>query len=118
MKVIQYLIFGFLVILTACSKDNNKACNTDNPLKEISWLKEIKEIFDLDMGYQRQQIIQYRYDGKDVFAIDYCYQCPDALVVVYDCEKNIVCEFGGIDGRNTCPDFEQNATDETILYDN
>ncbi|MCH7770781.1 MAG: hypothetical protein IIA49_07155 [Bacteroidetes bacterium] len=70
------------------------------------------------MGSQRQMIIQYWYNGNDVLLIDNCYQCADALSVVYDCEKNIVCEFGGIDGRNTCPDFYQIATNEEILYDN
>ena len=120
MKPIKFLFLVILAVLAICCKDkevNNKACNSDNPLEEISWLKEIKDSFDLDMGPQRQQIIQYRYAGKDVFWVDNCFQCPDALVIVYDCEKNIVCEFGGIDGRNTCPDFEQNAKNKKILYD-
>ena len=109
-----------MIVLSACSIDdeNNITCNTDNPLEDISWLKEIRDGFDSDMGSQRQMIIQYRYNGNDVLLIDNCYQCADALSVVYDCEKNIVCEFGGIDGRNTCPDFYQIATNEEILYDN
>ena len=109
-----------MIVLSACSIDdeNNITCNTDNPLEDISWLKEIRDGFDSDMGSQRQMIIQYWYNGNDVLLIDNCYQCADALSVVYDCEKNIVCEFGGIDGRNTCHDFYQIATNEEILYDN
>ena len=56
--------------------------------------------------------------GNDVFLIENCFQCADALSIVYDCKANIVCEFGGIDGRNTCPNFDQNKTNEKILYDN
>ncbi len=119
--MIKYLLsLGLaIVLLTSCKDDEpDKTCNYDNPLQEISWLKDIRDGFDLDTGPQRQRIIQYWYNGKDVFLIQSCYQCPDALSVVYDCEKNIVCEFGGIDGLNTCPDFGQNATNEKILYDN
>ena len=120
MRKIKILAIGLMIVLSACSKDDEDSitCNTNNPLEEISWLKGIRDVFDLDMGAQRQMIIQYRYNGEDVFLIVHCYQCPDAISVVYDCEKNIVCEFGGIDGRDTCPGFYQNATNEETLYDN
>jgi len=120
MKILPILILGLLLVLSACNNDDesNITCSTDNPLEEISWLKEIRDRFDMDMGPQRQMIIKYRYNEEDVFLIDDCYQCADNIITVYDCEKNIVCEFGGIDGRNTCPDFEQNTTNKVILYDN
>ena len=116
MKFIK-LIFVSSTLMLSCGNENNKVCNTDNPLEELGWLNEIRSRFDMDMGPQRQRITQYKYDGKYVFKIEDCYQCADALTYVYNCEGEIICEFGGLDGVNTCPDFEQNATDEKILYD-
>lgn len=122
-EIIKYLkifLVALILVLSACNNDdeNNEICSTENPLEDIVWLSEIRNMFDQDMGPMRQKITQYKYYGKDVFMIESCYQCPDAISIVYDCEKNVVCEFGGIDGRNTCPDFYQNATEEKILYDN
>ncbi|NOX66186.1 MAG: hypothetical protein GXO85_10465 [Chlorobi bacterium] len=116
-KYFKLFIIILVIILSACS-DQNKICGSDNPLDEIAWLREIRDQFDEDMGPQRQRIIQYKYYGNDVFLIEECFQCADAVSIVYDCEKNIVCEFGGYSGKNTCPDFNQNATEEKILYDN
>ena len=102
----------------SCDDDeNNKVCFTDDPLEELAWLSDIRDTFDKDMGPQRQMIIMYKYHGEYVFLIDDCYQCPDALAFVFNCEGKATCEFGGFAGVNTCPDFEQNATDEKVLYD-
>lgn len=119
MKSAKLLLFVFLFMAVSCEKDdkNDTACGVDNPLENISWLNDIKEVFEMDAGLQRQRITQYKYHGNDVFLIEECYQCADALQIVYDCEKNIICEFGGIDGRNTCPDFVSHASNEKVLYD-
>ncbi len=109
----------FSVDFLSCNTDDHdEICNSENPLEDIAWLSEIRDMFDQDMGPQRQRIIQYKYYGEDVFLIESCYRCPDALSYIYDCQGNVVCEFGGIDGRNTCPDFDQNSAEEKILYDN
>jgi len=36
----------------------------------------------------------------------------------YDCEGNVICEFGGFDGRNTCPDFESNVSNMELIWTN
>jgi hypothetical protein len=121
MKNIKLLAFVLIVILSACNKDDedsSNVCDIENPLEDLTWLKDIKRTFDLNQSPQREQIIQYRYHGDDVFLIDACFQCPDAITYVRDCEGEIICEFGGIAGMNTCPDFDQDATNEIILYDN
>ncbi len=119
-----------LILLTACHKnkvivencfgENSKdlVCSFENPLEELGWLQELKNQFDLQMGPQKKKIVQYLYNGENVFLVDECFQCADALIHIYDCEKNIVCKIGGIGGVNTCPNFEQNAKDEKILYFN
>ena len=64
------------------------------------------------------QILEYTYNEKKVYMISSCYQCPDAIDAVYDKENKRLCEFGGIDGRNTCPDFDQKATGKKIIWQN
>jgi hypothetical protein len=56
------------------------------------------------------------YDNKEGFLIDLCVQCPDALTTFYDCEGNIVCEFGGYLGTNTCPNFEEKTSKRALIW--
>lgn len=93
-------------------------CNVQNPAEELLWLKEIRLVFEQRMIAVGAQIIQFTYKGQYVFWIDDCYNCPDAMILIYNCSGDIICEIGGIDGRNTCPDFFTQATDSTMLYDN
>ncbi|MFC2129706.1 DUF6970 domain-containing protein [Bacteroidota bacterium] len=88
----------------------------ENPLEDLQWLKDIKQSIQLSMGPAGSQIIQYTYKGEFVFYVDMCNQCPDGLVLVYNCEGEVICEFGGIDSRNTCVDFDTEATDSTMLF--
>ena len=108
-----------LSLVCSCNSDNNShpVCNSENPLEDLTWLKEIKTVFELNMSIAGTQIIQYQYKGEYVFWIDDCFHCADGLVVVRNCDEEIICEFGGIDGRNTCPDFQEHATDSTMLLD-
>ncbi len=92
-------------------------CNSENPLDDIQWLKERKEILEMSTRIAGWQIVRYRYHGDYVFWIDDCYHCPDGLISVYDCSGEVICEFGGIDGRNTCINFKTEATDSTMLID-
>lgn len=116
-KLLQLLIIIFLFLFMSCNKDRvfQKTCGTDNALEDIEWLKEIKARFEDNEGSDR--IVQYMYNKRRVFLIEGCRFCPDALFYVYDCEQIEVCQFGGIGGVNTCPDFTEEATDEKILYE-
>ena len=109
------------MLITACEihkvKEKND-CSSDTPFKDLKWLGEIKQNLEMNMGMAGSQIIRYKYQGDYVFWIDPCYMCPDGLISVYDCDGNGICEFGGIDGRITCPDFNTEATDSTMLWDN
>lgn len=91
-------------------------CNVDNPLEDLPWLKDIVYSIQLSMRPAGSQIIQYTYKGDYVFWVDMCYQCADGLIEVYNCAGEVICEFGGVDGWNTCPDFETEATDSTNLF--
>lgn len=95
-----------------------KPCNVEDPLEDLDWLKDIKTSMELNMGMAGSQIIQYTYNDSTVFWVDICYGCADNMIVVYNCKGDEVCRFGGIAGFNTCPDFEENATDKTMLFNN
>jgi hypothetical protein len=119
---LKYTLIFFAIILmaTSCKKDNQTitTCTIDNPLETIQWLKETKEAFELSMSPSAKRITQYFYQGECVFLIDGCVGCNDNLTTLYNAEKEVICEFGGIAGVNTCPDFETEVTGEVILYGN
>ena len=118
LKNIQYyLILFFLILFISCKKEYDLvACDTQDPLVNISWLKDVKDGFD-SWTSVKGNITYFEYYGNDVFMITFCVGCPDAYTVVYDCEMNVICEFGGIAGLNTCTDFHENAENKIILYD-
>ena len=81
-----------------------------------SWINEI--IANTEQSGSRGEIIRYKYEGQWVYFIDACVGCPDFISVVYDCQQNELCKFGGIAGFNTCPDFDQKARDKKVIWKN
>lgn len=117
--LIRFCFFMLIISLVSCETNentNNIPCDSKKPLAELKWLKEKQEqIAGNDLI---GQIIMYRYKDENVFWIDLCYQCPDGIISVYNCNGEVICAFGGIDGRNTCPEFETEASDSTMLFNN
>ena len=64
------------------------------------------------------EIIRYQYNGETVYLVDLCIGCADDMAVVYSCNGETRCQFGGIAGLNTCPDFADKATDKKIIWSN
>jgi len=124
MQTLVFTIIIMLVSFDSCNKEPNEMnvvpgdrfCQTENPLEEIPWLKMMKQSFEMSAQPAGVQIIGYRYHGKDVFLVNNCVGCADEMAQVYDCDGRIICQFGGIAGLNTCPDFFVTATDSTMLY--
>lgn len=114
--------FAITFIATACKKDDQPEeatiCDIDNPLETLQWLKEIRDGFDMQANPLPKRITQYFYQGECVFLIDGCVGCDDNLTTVYNVDQDVICEFGGIAGVDTCPDFDTEATGELILYGN
>lgn len=100
----------------SCNKESALICSVAQPLEDLPWLNQIKKNFELDMSPAIQTIDQYVYNGNHVFLISNCHGCADAMAEVYNCEGKVICEFGGIMGRNTCPDFESKAVLVKNLY--
>ncbi|TGV03980.1 DUF6970 domain-containing protein [Flavivirga rizhaonensis] len=90
---------------------SSKICSAD-PLENVEWLKELVN----NPNPNGLEIIQYDYKQQTVFSINNCLNCADGFVIVYDCKKNKVCEFGGIAGINTCPDFDTKAINKKVLF--
>lgn len=118
MKYYLLLIFTFLLVSCNNSKEIINVCKVDNPLENIAWLKDFKDGFDLSASASKKKITQYTYHNETVFLIDICVDCSDNLTTLYNCNGDKICEFGGIAGVNTCPDFDKNAINEIVLWEN
>ena len=79
-RIISIILFITLttIIQYSCEDQlelsNDQACNVDNPLEDLSWLKEMKLTIQLRESLAGAQIIQYTYQGDYVFWVDLCYQ--------------------------------------------
>ena len=83
---------------------------------EPDWLTTI--ISNAKQSGNKGEVIQYQYNGETVFSINTCIECADTMTTVYNCAGETKCQFGGIAGFNTCPDFGDKATDKKIIWSN
>ena len=115
------------MLRSSCKRDNPivdsnetiiTSCTTEHPFEGILWLKEIRDGFAMQANPLPKRITQYSYKNECVFLIDGCVGCDDNLSYVYNENQDLICEFGGVAGINTCPSFEIIATEKLILYGN
>ena len=111
-----FVVISWL-LMSCIEPDSINSCNFENPLEEVSWLREIVNTLEASMDSVGYEIIRYDYKGSTVFYVNDCFGCSDGIIRVYNCEGEVICEFGGTHGINTCPDFLETATDSTILLD-
>ncbi|MEQ9403285.1 MAG: hypothetical protein RIM99_06870 [Cyclobacteriaceae bacterium] len=116
--LIQLVAVFLFVLFQSCDEDSTdvSGCGVDDPLSELKWLSELKNDFDQRMQPAAVSITMYTYKEASVFEINSCIGCADNLVSVYNCEGEVICEFGGIAGLNTCEDFATTATNPVLLY--
>lgn len=102
--------------------DSNTVLNNDtiycitNPLQELKWLSELVE--GVKDNPVKVEIYKCIYNYQEGFLIDKCVGCPDGLIEFYNCEGSVICEFGGFNGRNTCPDFESSVLNMELIWTN
>jgi len=104
------ILLGIIAASIGCKHNDPQNNATDLP----QWVKDNIAVFEKNNA--KAEIDQMTYKGKTVFLVDPCVKCPDDLVTVYDRDKNILCEFGGIAGLNTCRDFNSNIKDKVVLW--
>jgi hypothetical protein len=109
-KLIWYVENGFV----------NGVCEFDNPLEDLSWLKNIVEEFTAySTSNQRSfKIYQCTYikrnDEKTGFIVTpICVDCDDDTAMLYSCTGVKLCSMGGILG--TCDDF--NIANKKLIWE-
>lgn len=121
MKYTFIIAIILLMYILSCDNENNqnepisKICNTTDPINELNWLNEMVNI-PQDRKIGRMEVYKCIYDSIEGFIVDQCVDCPDFITYFYDCDGNIICEFGGYDGRITCPDFSKKVTSQVLIY--
>jgi hypothetical protein len=106
MKKILFVLF---VSLFSCDKnDCGKKCNP-------TWIDDVTK--SITQNGNKGEIIKYLYKNQEVYLVKGCLECADYIDVVRNCEGKIICEFGGIAGKDTCPDFNK-ATKIEIVWKN
>jgi hypothetical protein len=109
----RFFTFAFVPLLglLGCREEIKNTCNASNP-RNLPWMQQLIDQNRSDAT--GAEIIQYTYKGESVFLVNLCKGCADGLTTVYNCKGEEICEFGGIDGRDTCPDFSQATQGEVI----
>ena len=97
--------FMLLVGMLSCKAQQPAVGDSDNLPQ---WLTEKISGFK-ESGNDRARVQAYRYQGATVYMVEECHGCPDAMAVVYAANGDMLCEFGGIAGSNSCPDFDREA---------
>lgn len=95
-------LFALLLFFHACEDDSVSISKCTSP----TWLEAEKtSIIQRD---QKGKITKYRYKNQEVYLVQGCLQnCADFIDVIKDCSGKVVCEMGGLAGKNTCIDFDK-----------
>src|SRR5688572_15153239 len=84
--------------------------------EDTAWLQTIIE--NAQQNTSKAAVLRYRYQGQTVYHINTCIDCADSMAQVYNCAGEVICQFGGIAGLNTCPDFDDTATNREVIWKN
>lgn len=88
----------------------------EDPMEELEWLNDIVERHNSMDVDRKADIYEYTYKDEKLYLADMCVGCPDFITVVFNCRGIIVCEFGGITGKNTCPDIEEESISKRLIW--
>jgi hypothetical protein len=103
------------MLLASCEKDTY-CRDVSDPVQEIPWMRQLVEA--RKNSSSNLEIHAYAYKGQEVFVVNDCNSCADAMTVAYTCDGDTICEWGGLTGANTCPDFTEVATNKRLVYKN
>lgn len=109
----NYIILLILLISVTNCKAQQQVVSADTlPV----WLNEKIEVFITNNPDGKGRVEEFLYREQTVYLVNFCVACPDFLVYVYNKEEEVICEFGGIAGTNTCPDFSNEAISQGIIW--
>jgi hypothetical protein len=108
------------MLFSSCTESNTDTsktiCLRDATITP-EWLLQIMNDYS-QLSDTKAAIYSYQYKGKCVFMVNDCVDCADNLLKVYNFEGTVICEFGGIIGLNSCPDFQENAKHKERIWSN
>lgn len=104
MLAILLLVSCNSIRVTVCEE---RSATIADACEHSGWLDQKIEL--LKTMNTTARLTQYTYQSKPVFKVRTCLECADTMTTVYSCEGVIICQFGGIAGFNTYPDFFETA---------
>jgi hypothetical protein len=116
MKISRIIFLLLGLVFVQCDKPVDPAICPDSENKD--WYKELIGQYK-PWSHEKVEIYSYTYNSQMVIGVEIVEPtCCDFMSVVYDCSGNVICQFGGFAGLNTCPDFATTATDKKLLFKN
>ena len=114
---IGFFYLFVLIIFHSCEEiPSPTTCEVPEPEKNIEWLRSVIE--EAEAGRDLTgKITLYSYQNKEVFLQEVSLNIADGIDYVRGCEGDTLCEFGGLLGLNTCPDFTENAKELRVLWE-
>jgi hypothetical protein len=100
------------LLVSGCRKEIRQTCQTNDPLQELSWLREVKN--SLGNCSCEKSIIQATYEGQTVFYVAMTDPVCDGIqdYVLLDCEGKVVRTFK----YDHLEEFWKNIKIDAVLY--
>ncbi len=112
MKLIFTTIFPWLLCFIGVDLNQDVIVETRKTTKgQPEWVREI-----MDRKPTMTKITRCIYDNEVVWKVNACVTCNDMITYVYDRDKNVICEYGGVLRENTCKDNDIVLEDCRIIY--
>lgn len=113
----KYEYLFLILFIAACISNSNKVKEINNPIEEITWIKEFISETKKSPFPTKAKITQYKFNGEIVYLINGCVDCTDAPSILYNQKKEELCVFGGmIANSNNCPDFFYKASEKKVIW--
>jgi hypothetical protein len=111
MKKLSLIVITLLVIIS-CHKETQNACDSNNPIEDVTWLKEMKA--SMTNCTCEMSIIQGTYKNQAVFFVALTDPLCDGIDMpaLYDCNGKVIMTFTEENYR----DFYDNVTRDKVLY--
>lgn len=113
-KIITFLLLAVGLSAFQCEDGQAILSEESGYCSDLGWLQTI--IQNANQNTSKAEVIRYRYNNQTVYYINTCLDCADSMAQVYTCAGDVICQFGGIAGLNTCPDFADKATGKKVIW--
>ncbi|OEK04881.1 DUF6970 domain-containing protein [Roseivirga misakiensis] len=107
-KHLFYFIVFLAVGLVSCDENSTVGDLPSCIQDEIEGAQKLKQ--------SEASVIEYLYNGERVFGFDPGVVYPDIMSTIVNEDCEVICQFGGIAGLNTCPDFQENAEEIGVVW--